>query len=203
MNGDEPLVHRVLLAVDIQGYGQRDTRQQLETQRQLNRLLDEAAATAGLDRALWRKQVGGDGELSVLPGETDPASVGDLVLALEAGLETLNRSRPLRLRLRLALHHGPLAEGPFGPSGDAPVVVQRLLDAGPLRRLLADDPGRDLAVVVSDSLYADVIRTGFSALPPNGFQPIRITAKGTVFQGHLLVRDPSTSRPGPWGPRPR
>jgi hypothetical protein len=89
--------------------------------------------------------------------------------------------------VRLALHHGTLTAGPFGPAGDAPIVVQRLLDAAPLRRLLRGDADRDLACVVSDSLFDDVVRTGFCALSPEAFQPIKVTAKGTVFRGHILT----------------
>ncbi|MFD0852398.1 hypothetical protein ACFQ07_09205, partial [Actinomadura adrarensis] len=63
MNDTEPLVYRLLLAVDIQGYSKRTTIEQLRAQRQLSEALDGAASDIGLDRARWEKQVGGDGEL--------------------------------------------------------------------------------------------------------------------------------------------
>jgi hypothetical protein len=187
---DGPLVYRLLLAVDIQAYSKRTTIEQLRAQHLLSRVLDEAANHIGLDRALWDKQVGGDGELATLPEDADPAPVaGDFVIALAAGLRELNRDRDggPALRVRLALHHGTMTAGPFGPAGDAPIVVQRLLDAAPLRRLLIDDPGRDVAYVVSESLYGDVVRTGFCALPPSAFQAIKVTAKGSAFRGHILT----------------
>ncbi|MGK5559263.1 hypothetical protein ACSNOI_47470, partial [Actinomadura kijaniata] len=160
---------------DIQGYSKRNTAEQLRAQRQLNDALDAAARGTGLDRARWAKQVGGDGELATLPEDVDPAPVaGDFVVALAVALHEANTGSGPRLRIRLALHHGTMTDGPFGPAGDAPIVVQRLLDAGPLRRLLADDPGRDVAYVVSDSLYADVVRTGFCALPPSVFTPVKV-----------------------------
>jgi hypothetical protein len=186
-NGEAQLSYRLLLAVDIQGYSRRDTREQLRAQRQLTDALDRAARGVGLDRAEWAKQVGGDGELATLPDGVDPALVaGDFVIGLDEALRETNRDAGrFRLRVRLALHHGTLTAGPFGPAGDAPIVVQRLLDAGPLRRLLTDDPGRDLAYVVSDSLFDDVVRTGFCALPPRDFQAVKVTAKGAVFRGHI------------------
>ena len=191
MNRTEgPLVYRLLLAVDIQGYSKRTTIEQLRAQHMLSRALDHAASAIGLDRALWDKQVGGDGELATLPEGVDPAPVaGDFVIALAAALRGLNRGRDggPALRIRLALHHGTMTAGPFGPAGDAPIVVQRLLDAAPLRRLLIDDPGRDLAYVVSESLYEDVVRTGFCALAPSAFRAIKVTAKGAVFRGHILT----------------
>ncbi|MFP3969158.1 hypothetical protein SMC26_43165 [Actinomadura fulvescens] len=190
MNSNGHLVYRLLLAVDIQAYSKRDTREQLLAQRHLSDALDSAAAGVGLDRARWDKQVGGDGELATLPEGVDPAPVaGDFVIRLAAALRGINHDRGAGapLRVRLSLHHGTLTAGPFGPAGDAPIVVQRLLDAGPLRRLLVDEPGRDLAYVVSDSLYEDVVLTGFCALPPAGFQAIKVMAKGAAFRGHIFT----------------
>ncbi|WP_240809828.1 hypothetical protein [Actinomadura sp. WMMA1423] len=206
-NGEVQLSYRLLLAVDIQGYSKRDTREQLRAQRLLSDALDAAARGVGLDRAAWDKQVGGDGELATLPEGVDPATVaGDFVILLDEALREANRDAGrFRLRVRLSLHHGTLTAGPFGPAGDAPIVVQRLLDAGPLRRLLAGDPDRDLAYVVSDSLFDDVVRTGFCALPPHGFHSVKVVAKGSVFRGHILTgraaRHDSGEDAG--GPEPR
>jgi len=196
-NGQQQLVYRLLLAVDIQGYSKRDVREQLLAQRQLSDALNQAACGVGLDRGHWDKQVGGDGELATLPEGVEPAPVaGAFAIGLAEALREVNGGAPgggvasgsgFRLRVRLALHHGTLMAGPFGPAGDAPIVVQRLLDAGPLRRLLVDDAHRDLAYVVSDSLFEDVVQTGFCALPPEAFEPIKVTAKGAAFRGHILT----------------
>ncbi|WP_433337236.1 hypothetical protein [Spirillospora sp. CA-294931] len=188
MNENEQLIYRLLLAVDIQAYSLRRTREQLLAQRQLAEALDKAAAGAGLDRNRWAKQVGGDGEMATLPEDVDPADVaGDFVIGLSDELRAINAASSPRLRVRLSLHHGTLTAGPFGPAGDAPIVVQRLLDSTPLRRLLIDDTERDVAFVVSDTLYEDVVRTGFCALQPSAFQRIKVKAKGAVFRGHIFV----------------
>ncbi|MCQ0014075.1 hypothetical protein [Actinomadura madurae] len=50
-NGEAQLSYRLLLAVDIQGYSRRDTREQLRAQRLLSDALDRAARGVGLDRA--------------------------------------------------------------------------------------------------------------------------------------------------------
>ncbi|HEY8478498.1 MAG TPA: hypothetical protein VIL71_01595 [Spirillospora sp.] len=188
-NGDTQLIYRLLLAVDIQGYSKRDTREQLLAQRHLSDALDRAAHAAGLDRARWDRQAGGDGELATLPEGVDPAPVaGDFVIALAEELREINRDAGrFPLRVRLSLHHGTLTAGPFGPAGDAPIVVQRLLDAAPLRKLLADDADRVLAYIVSDSLFEDVVRTGFCSLRPQAFHPVKVTAKGAAFRGHILT----------------
>lgn len=188
MNMDGQLGYRLILAVDVEGYSTRSARDQLLAQRDLVHVLDAAATGSGLDRHRWYRQATGDGELAVLPGQTDVAhAVGTFPDWLRGTLADLNTARRpgLRLRLRLALHYGTLTAGPFGPAGDAPIVVSRLLDARPLRRFLARQPEDDLALAVSGTLYCDVVRTGFCCLDPAAFDPIRITAKGITYHGYL------------------
>ncbi|MFI0482650.1 hypothetical protein [Actinomadura sp. 9N215] len=189
------LLFRPLLAVDIQGYSARTARSQLQAQSDLLEAMETAAKDADLDRGRWLQQVSGDGELAVLPGDADIVTVvGLFAPALE---RALTRRRELaaagpRLRVRLALHHGALIMGPpasFGPAGDAPVVVSRLRDARPLRRYLAVHPERNVALIVSDPLFREVVCSGFCALPPTDFQPIRTTIKGAAYQGHIYDPD--------------
>jgi class 3 adenylate cyclase len=184
----EEIVYRLLIAVDIQGYTRRDAREQLRTQRDLSQALDRGAAAIGLNRSQWEKQVGGDGELAMLPENVHLAPmVGEFPLLLADELALLNQARGdrPRLRIRLALHHGTLTAGPFGPAGEAPIVVQRLLDSAKLRRALKEDPSRDIAYAVSDSLFDDVIRTGFTRMPPTAFTPTRFTTKGVTYRGYV------------------
>lgn len=192
MTDDDRIAFRLLAAIDIQGYSTRDTREQLRTQRELSQALVRAAAGIGLDCGLWDKQVGGDRELAILPPDVDLAPVvGELPTLLAAELRTLNHARGgrPRLRVRLALHHGTLTAGPFGPAGEAPIVVQRLVGAVQLRRLLDEQPDRDLAYAVSAPLFDDVVRTGFTQMAPGTFQEIRVTAKGTAHRGYVHTGD--------------
>lgn len=182
------LMYRLVLAVDVEKYSTRDAREQLRAQTELQRILNAAAQDTGLDQREWYEQVSGDGELVVLPEDVDvPAVVGGFTSSLETILGELNRrvSGGTRLRLRVAMHHGTLTPGPFGPAGDAPIVVSRLLDARPLRKLLADQQERDLALIVSQSLYQDVVRTGFCSLDPDEFRPVRVNAKGIQYNGFV------------------
>jgi hypothetical protein len=185
------LIYRLLLAVDVEKYSSRDAREQLRAQTDLRHILSLAAQNAGLDPSRWYEQVSGDGELVVLPDDVDvSAVVGDFTSQLELILSRFNRQRTggRRLRLRVALHHGTLTPGPFGPAGDAPIVVSRLLDAKPLRRVLADQQDRDIALIVSQTLFQDVVRTGFCSLDPDAFQPVRVNAKGVQYHGFVQRR---------------
>lgn len=192
------LLFRLLLAVDIKGYSARSPRMQLQAQADLLDAMEIAAEEVGLDRERCLQQVSGDGELAVLPGDGDIVTVvGTYAPALERALGKMNgRVAPeRRLRVRLAFHHGALIMGPpasFGPAGDAPVVVSRLLDARPLRRYLIAHPERNVALIVSDQVYREVVCSGFCALPPKDFLSIRTTIKGAVYQGY--VYDPDRGR---------
>jgi hypothetical protein len=195
------LVYRLLIAVDIEGYSGRAAGEQLRAQEELGHVLDRAAAQADLDRPAWDREVRGDGELAVLPDGVDvPQVVGGFAVELDAALiEANRRSAPAApLRLRVALHHGTLTTGPFGPAGDAPIVVSRLLDAARPRRQLADRREHDLVLVVSDPLYQDVVRTGFCPLDPACFRAFRVVTKGLTYRGHLFQGPvaPAAARPG-------
>jgi hypothetical protein len=185
---DTRLVYRLLLAVDVEKYSKRNALEQFRAQEDLRRALEDTASLCGLNREVWHKQVRGDGELAVLPPDVDvPHVVGTFVCHLETVLADLNTARigRRRLRLRLAMHHGTLAPGPFGPIGDAPVVVSRLLDAAPVRRHLAGLQDGDLALVVSDEIFKNVVSTGFCAFGPADFEAIRVTTKGDCYRGYI------------------
>jgi hypothetical protein len=187
---DGRLIYRLLLAVDIEKYSVRGAREQFLVQTDLSHALDTAALRAGLNRRLWQREVRGDGELSVLPEDVDASQVvGGFTRELGRAIGALNLKQPHRprLRVRLALHHGTLTPGPFGPAGDAPIVVSRLLDARPVRSYLAQRQDLDLALVVSASLYQDVVRTGFCSLDPDNFQALRIKVKGMSYQGYTYT----------------
>ena len=86
---------------------------------------------------------------------------------LRGALFRLNRDRKdeARLRLRLAVHFGVAKPGPNGYQGPGPVVLSRLCDSGPLKRVLMES-GADLAVVFSRQIYADTIASGLTLLDP-------------------------------------
>lgn len=188
---DARLMYRLVFAVDVEKYSARSAPEQSRTQHALHEVLSLAAHNVDLDRSLWYEQSSGDGQLAVLPEDADISLVtGDFTREFASVVEAFNRRRPddSWLRLRLALHHGTLVPGPFGPAGDAPIVVSRLLDATPLRRLLTDQQERDVAMIVSRSLFEDVVRTGFCSLEPNEFQSVRVAARGISYHGYLHQR---------------
>ncbi|MEW2358140.1 hypothetical protein [Spirillospora sp. NPDC029432] len=180
------LAYRLFLRLDVEKYSRLDTRQQVEAQEDLRRLVDESARLTGLMTDDWYRQGAGDGELVAFPADIDILrTVGTFTHRLQSGLQRLNLNRNPDLRLRVAFHHGTMAPGPLGPAGDGPIVVSRLLDADPLRAYLTEHPDLALALAVSESLYNDVIRTGLCELAPERFIPLEVEVKQVVYRGYI------------------
>ncbi|WP_433475989.1 hypothetical protein ACQPZP_02505 [Spirillospora sp. CA-142024] len=185
------LTFRLLLAVDVQGYSRRTPGLQVAAQLDLLDAMERAAEAAGLDRDSWSQQVTGDGVLAVLPDDADIVLVvGRFAPALEDALAALAETAApeRRVRVRLALHHGAMIIGwpaVLGPAGHAPVVVSRLVDARPVRRYLDVHPERNVALIVSDQIFRDVVDSGLCALPPAHFSQVRTVIKGIRYAGYL------------------
>ncbi len=187
------LIYGLVVAVDIENFSRLDTLGQLLLQAQLNDVLDLAAHKALLDRDMWYRQLRGDGELAVLPPDTDVAWVlADFTERLIEALGQLRMTRQSepRLRLRLAMHHGTLTAGLFGPVGSAPIIACRLLDARVARQALRAESAGDLVLVISQQLYHDVVETRFHGLAPERFRPMRTSAQGMTYSGYLCASTP-------------
>ncbi|MFH8218362.1 hypothetical protein ACH4C2_04105 [Streptomyces sp. NPDC018057] len=185
------LSRRLCLAADMEQYSRLDTRTQSVVQSDLVRLLDEAAALAGLDRAAWERQPQGDQELAVLPATTPEVTVlGLFVHQLAARLGVLNaRTGGPRVRLRLAVDRGVVADAALGHAGPTPVAVARYVNAPQLKAVLTAIRPADLAVIVSDRLYQDVVRSGHPDLDPA--QYVRAHVRVKEFGGYGWIRVPS------------
>ncbi|MEU5000167.1 hypothetical protein [Streptomyces sp. NPDC021622] len=174
---------RLLLAVDAEGYGRADVLTQREFQEAIARLSGEAADAAGLDRARWVTQEGGDSLFAVLPadlGAAEPVLVDAFMRGLDAGLRAFNHNRVRQawLRLRAAVHFGPASLGANGFVGSAPVEIGRILDSTALRTALAEASDACLAVAVSAVVFHDVVRgEAYTSLRSDEFRQVRVEEK--------------------------
>ncbi|MEX3104026.1 MULTISPECIES: hypothetical protein [unclassified Streptomyces] len=187
----DDLAHRRLcLAADVEQYSRLDTRTQSAVQSDLVRMLDEAAASSGLDRAAWTRQPQGDLEFAVLPEATpENALLGSFVHHLAVRLGDRNaRPAAQRVRLRVAVATGMVANAALGHAGPAPVAVARYINAPQIRAVLATLTTADLAVIVSDGLYQDVVRSGQRDLDPA--QYVRVHVRVKEFGGYGWIRVP-------------
>jgi class 3 adenylate cyclase len=181
------LTDRYLAAVDIEGFSSLSALDQVYMQEDLGRVLDIAAARTGFDRTLWQVQERGDGELAVLPPDVEgPRLICDYPRELANALGAVNNERRNRLRIRTAIHHGSVVQGRFGPVGQGPIVVSRLLDSDGLRRYLAQQTEIDLVLIVSASLYNDMVESHLCRLDPAQFARADVLVKGRSYSAYIL-----------------
>jgi hypothetical protein len=173
------------VGVDIRGYGSAPEQRQQKWQETLLRCLDRAAASMRLNRSRWARQQHGDAEFCVLPAdEPEPLVVDGFTRRLESELRLHNEEvMPYaRMRLRMAVHHGVVVNGPNGyPCRDA-VVVSRLLDSKPLRGVLDQWPQANLAVMLSELVYHSVVEAGHTSLRTDKFR--RLAVREKEFKGY-------------------
>jgi class 3 adenylate cyclase len=181
------LAFRFLVAIDVEGFGQRHAAEQARVQNDLENTMAQAAANVRLTRERWYRQPGGDGELAVLPpGINGLHLVAEYPRRLAATVAEVNLARNSmpRLRIRLAIHHGAVMPGRFGPVG-ATVVVSRLVDAEVLRQHLRRRSDLDVALIVSATVYDEVVKSRLNNLNPEAFRRVIIRAKGSSYTGYL------------------
>jgi hypothetical protein len=169
----------LLVACDIASYGSGDDVLQLDKQRGLAAVLDEAAAAARLVRSSWQRNDRGDGELALLPdSESEPRVIDDFIHQLSAALARFNRHRvsQAQLRLRVAIHYGVAYPADNGYAGHGLVTVSRLLDSEPVKRALSDSTA-NLALIISDGVYRETVLNGHTSVGPDEFQKVRIQVK--------------------------
>jgi len=184
------LEFRFLVATDVEGFSRRSAAEQAQAQDDLERAVARAALEAGLDRQRWYRQPRGDGELAVLPEGTDGLSlVSDYPRRLAATIAAVNRDgdRRPRLRVRIAIHHGAVAPGRFGygPVGTAPIVISRLVDAEIVRQQLRQHGNLDIALIVSATVYDEVIQSRLHGLHPEAFHRTIVRVKGISAVGYV------------------
>jgi len=152
-------------------------------------VLAAAATAAGLDRRTWRRQGQGDGELALIPpSEPEARVVDDFVGELAVSLYRRNcdRAAAERLRLRLALDHGPVRAASNGFAGRPVVAVSRLVGSAPVRQALAAaDAG--LAVILSRRVYTDLVLGGHTRLPADAFRRTWVREKEFAEEAWLRV----------------
>ncbi|MEV4507464.1 hypothetical protein AB0K00_00700 [Dactylosporangium sp. NPDC049525] len=183
----------VLVAVDMERYSPRDNLRQFRAQQLFREVMVEAVASIGLERDSWTTQQSGDGELAILPADTsEPTVVADFVPALDRILREHNRSLlpEAKVRLRVAIHQGLVhLTGANGFPGEAVVEVSRLLDAEPLRQALRTFPHASVALIVSRSIFQDVVRHGYRGLRPERFAQVRVAVKQLTADAWIFVPD--------------
>lgn len=183
-------VHRSLVVVDIEDYSRRLNQGHLDLRKALRQILDEAFDSVGIEIIPGEQQDQGDAFLTLVkPDVSKVALLDKLVRELENALRRCNRYRANeeRIRLRVALHSGEVHVDGTGFPGVATVTAMRLVDAEQLKKALRMTT-KDLAVIVSDSLYRDVVVHGYGAIIPEEYGRVDVAVK--QFNQSAWIRVP-------------
>jgi tetratricopeptide (TPR) repeat protein len=177
-----PAVHRAIVCVDVEGFGdrRRTNPDRVVARDGLYRALSRAFARSGMCWEDCYHEDRGDGALILVPSDVPKSLlVTDVLRELAAALSEHNQAhdRPARIRLRLAVHAGEICHDAHGVAGTAINVAFRLLEAAPLKRALAGSSGV-LAVIASRWFFEEVVRHT-PASDPASYRRVPIAVKET------------------------
>ncbi len=182
MGTPRPAVHRTMLAVDVSGFGARGLSDQQAIRHGLYRALRDAFVECGIG---WTEdwdgtyhEDRGDGLFVLVPaGVPNSRVVSALPHALVGQLRRYNAMfRPQAgIRLRAAITAGEVLNDGNGVMGDGLVLAFRLLECAPLREELKQRPG-ELALIVSDRFYRDVVRDD-PGCDPDSYRRVPVDVK--------------------------
>ncbi|GAB3403041.1 hypothetical protein [Flindersiella endophytica] len=205
---NEPLPYTVILG-DIENYSPGGPLRHVEFQDGLHGVLEDASERAGLRRMKWIRQGTGDGELALLPADIPKYQVvSNFLYHLVNALDVHNRSRAEghRIRLRLAVDWGDVVVNGPNFAGNAPIRVARLCDNEEFKRTLASSTTSDVALIVSDGFYNEVVRDGAYGVDPGTYRRLQVDNLRKNFSEaawiHLPGNRQGRSTAGPAKPEP-
>ncbi|TDD64912.1 hypothetical protein [Actinomadura rubrisoli] len=171
-----------LLATDLVAFGAqyRDIATQVQVRHNMYARVIEALTFAGVSWPHCHHEDRGDGTFIVTPPEAHPAVFLDPMLNhLSAAVGRHNRcvGPPGRMRLRVAVHHGPVHYDGYGVTGPDTLLLFRLLEAPRFKRKVHAS-GSELAAIVSDTLYTNAFDRN-TLINPAAYRATRLTHKET------------------------
>jgi hypothetical protein len=193
-----------LFAVDIAGFTgpDRDDDIRLYLHEQLYEMLEKGFDAAGIPWARCFHEDRGDGALIVVPpgiackGVIDP--LPERLRALIRRHNHVTRDAAV-IQLRAAAHIGLVDHDGHGFVGTDINLLFRMLQARPLRRALADSSA-ELALIVSDYVYRNVVCRYPSLVSPEDFRSVRFQVKYTRARAWTYIPGSYPSPPAPSQP---
>ena len=134
----------------------------------------------------------GDGFLTVVPPNVSTATVLDeLLKKLPAALELHNSTQreSARFKLRLAVNVGPVVSDIMGVSGEAIIVVARLVEAPSFKKAIAESPV-SLGVIASPFVYEAVIRHSSNPSDLASYSRVPVEVKESDTTAWMRLFDP-------------
>ncbi|WP_444947150.1 hypothetical protein [Micromonospora ureilytica] len=181
-----------MMFVDMESYSRHDDAGQVNAQTSFRLLMQRAAEQCGLEREGWEIQPTGDGELALFPlGTPEPRIVADLVPAMDRILRDHNRhaGQYAQVRMRVAFHQGLVTKTENGYAGSAVVTAARLVEAPPLKDALASFPEAAVAMIVSSTIYREVVSQSYSGIRKERYGRVTVHVKSFGDEAWIFVPD--------------
>ncbi|MFE7601006.1 hypothetical protein [Streptomyces sp. NPDC057494] len=183
--------HCWIVVLDIENFSARTDPIQRSLRTGMYGVLRAALAQAGLTADDVVTEDRGDGVLMIVPATVSPVVLaGPFVRALNDELKqkAVEYSAAHAMRFRVALHQGLAARDGEGWSGDAVNTACRLVDAGPLRDVLAAASSSRMVFVVSGEIHRAVVRHGHRTIDPAAYLPMPFRTKhGELIESWVTV----------------
>jgi hypothetical protein len=180
-----------LIAVDIAGFTRpdRDDDVRMFMREELYRILERAFDGSGISWTTCFREDRGDGVLVVVPPSIAATGIID---PLPERLRSLIRRHnhvscaAANFQLRVAGHLGPVDHDGHGFVGTDVDFLFRMLDAWALKQALAST-GAELALIVSEYVYRNIVSRHPSLVSPGAFCPVRFQVKYTRARAWTYV----------------
>ncbi|MFD7667676.1 hypothetical protein [Streptomyces sp. NPDC059788] len=173
-------LHRLVVNGDVCGSGRLGLRAKLRMREAMYDVFEAGFTAAGVAETSFRMEDRGDGVLVALAPDVPSAKlVGPWLEGVYQQLRQINEGRSEPLRMRVAMHAGPVAQDARGLAGRAVDLACRLCDSGTARQVMQLADRAPLLCVVSDSLYHDVVAEGGTCIEPEHYGRARVSEKET------------------------
>lgn len=185
-------VHRTVLVVDVEGFGdrRRNNPNRLTVREGMYSSLRRAFDSAGIPWERCSREDRGDGALILVDSEVPKAPfVEALPYALVSELQRHNSRHPAEewIRLRMALHAGEVSYDKYGEAAESINLAFRLVDAPELKADLAASPGV-LALIVSSWFFNEVVRHS-TIINPSTYRETVAEVKETIEPAWICLPD--------------
>lgn len=177
-----PAVYRLVVCGDVKDSGRLALRAKLRMREALYQVFQDALDAVRIGPEMVDIDDRGDGLLLAFrPGVPPVLMAGEWLEEIRQGLLERNAWMREPMRMRVAMHEGPVSHDGRGLVGRAVDLTCRLCDCDPARRILNAADGRDLVLVVSGAFHEAVITQseGERFVDPGSFRPHRVHAKET------------------------
>ncbi|WP_030411424.1 hypothetical protein [Streptomyces sp. NRRL S-1448] len=183
--------YELVISVDARRSGEYDDVEKPQMRARIYRVLETAFSHAKVARDAVHMEDRGDGVLLSVAGRVSVTRLlGLWMVEVRENLREENRGLRVPLGLRVGMHVGPVRRDGMGICGRAVDLACRLADS-PVGRQLLDAERADLVLVVSESLYEDVVRSGGKFIEPTRYSRARLALKEGAVNAwfHLPGRD--------------